>query len=175
MLQQPAPSPAPGGEAPQPGLVDALLGIQGDLALGQSPSPPPEASSDKSSPPADGAASAPCTDPSLLTQTMTTFCKLGSLDQLAAIDQAAVQACCRLTSLTLQSGCWDACSPPPPVSPEVLVGGHGGHASAAQTVEHTTGTQSNGLEGTELGQNLVVWGRAVPRSRTLQSGGSNMQ
>lgn len=51
---------------------------------------------------------------------MTTFCQISSLEALASIDQAAVQACCRLTSATLQRGCWDACSPPAAVSPEVL-------------------------------------------------------
>ncbi|KAL4439754.1 hypothetical protein ABPG75_002755 [Micractinium tetrahymenae] len=136
----PAPSPSPpAGEAPA--LISALLGIQGDFAATGSPSPggpPPPAAPAAAAPPAGGGPPAgapapapagavaaspgpgPCTDPSLLTQTMTTFCKLQSLDQLAALDQAAVQACCRLTSATLQRGCWDPCAPPPAVSTEVI-------------------------------------------------------
>jgi hypothetical protein len=44
-----------------------------------------------------------------------------SVDQLAGLRREAVNACCQLTSATLQKGCWDACSPPPAVSQEVLV------------------------------------------------------
>lgn len=54
---------------------------------------------------------------------MTTFCKLESLEQLAALSQDAVQACCRLTSATLQPNCWDPCSLPPSVSEQVVVRG----------------------------------------------------
>ena len=47
--------------------------------------------------------------------------QLSSLDDLAALQQTDVQACCRLTSATLQTACWDACNPPPSVSQEVIV------------------------------------------------------
>lgn len=62
-------------------------------------------------------------DPSLLVSTMSTFCRLGSLEELRSLRQDAVQACCRLTSATLQPNCWDACAPPPAVSAPVLVSG----------------------------------------------------
>lgn len=52
---------------------------------------------------------------------LPSLCRLGSLDQLASLPQDAVQACCRLTSAALQPNCWDACVPPPAVSPQVMV------------------------------------------------------
>lgn len=69
-------------------------------------------------------------DPSLLVTTMSTFCRLGSLEELRSLKQDAVQACCRLTSATLQPNCWDACAPPPAVSEPVLVSAAAAAATA---------------------------------------------
>lgn len=145
LQQQAAPSPPPAPPAGDAGLMSSLQGIQGDFptlppsATGQVPAaaaggggagPAGPAGAAVQPPAADGAADGngtaaggpgSCTDPGLLTSTMTTFCKLDYLEQLASISQDAVQACCRLTSATLQRGCWDACSPPPAVSEQVKV------------------------------------------------------
>lgn len=185
-LQQGAAAPAPpasasppAGEAPA--LISALLGIQGDFAATGSPAPagsPQAAAPAATAPPADGGAAAaaptpaaagaaaaspspvqvPCTDPSLLTQTMTTFCKLQSLDQLAALDQAAVQACCRLTSATLQRGCWDPCAPPPAVLTDVIVSA----AVAPRTQRASHDANRAAAAGT------LITAHAVRRQRQLQ-------
>ena len=47
--------------------------------------------------------------------------QLGSLDQLASLQQPAVQACCNLTAATLKVGCWNACSPPASLSAIITV------------------------------------------------------
>jgi hypothetical protein len=166
-------------QAPPPGadtdLLQALQSIQGTLP---SPGIPSDTGGSADAGAAVGAASAdgqrqtlgPCTDPALLSSTMSTFCRvrprracssfiacycdasppplqctcsavprpnlghaampagappplpqLASLDQLAALQQDAVQACCRLTSATLQPGCWDPCAPPPTLAQQVQV------------------------------------------------------
>ncbi|PSC69215.1 hypothetical protein C2E20_7181 [Micractinium conductrix] len=46
--------------------------------------------------------------------------RLANLQALAVLPQDSVQACCRLTTATLQEGCWDGCDPPPDVSSQVL-------------------------------------------------------